>query len=293
MIGLYGVGKSSLVRRYVESIFTHDYMPTIGVQISRKTVEAGGHSVNFILWDLAGDDLDQQLQDAYLSHAQAYILVADVSRAVSFERALLLQKEIEKLLPNAPFVLALNKSDLAMREIGETHLARLDPSWTVIPTSARTGQGVEEIFTLLAHRVLEPEGVSRIDEPDDVRRDDRADPSAEPQEVIRHLMRQPRELVIETPQPIEVPAGNRTVAVCMSMVGERNPASEHSYCSISCTCLRRKDVRCRVVSRETSDRIDSLIEMPDNLSPGEELFCQFEVVGHGWMMSKPVRLAIV
>jgi small GTP-binding protein len=118
MVGLYGVGKTSLVRRYVDSIFTHDYLPTVGVQISKKTIEIDRYRVNFILWDLAGEDERHQLQDAYLRHAQAYILVADVSRMVSFERAIVLQERVESLLPKAPFVLALNKSDLSVREIG-------------------------------------------------------------------------------------------------------------------------------------------------------------------------------
>jgi len=154
MIGLHGVGKTSLVRRYAQSIFTHDYLPTLGVQISKKSVESNGRTVVFTLWDLAGDEERQHLQDAYLSHAAAYILVADVSRIVSLDHAKVLQRRIQLLLPQAPFALALNKADLTEREIGEAELAQLDPSWRVITTSAHTGQGVEELFTLLADRIL-------------------------------------------------------------------------------------------------------------------------------------------
>lgn len=106
-------------------------------------------------------------------------------------------------------------------------------------------------------------------------------------------MRQPEKLVVETPQPIEVPAGERSATVSVSMVGERNPSAELSECLISCTCLKRNDVGCRVVSRETNNRVDCLIEIPDNLPRGEEILCQFVVFGSGWFMQEPLRLAIV
>ncbi len=178
------------------SIFTHDYLPTIGAQISKKSVELDGRTVDFTLWDLAGGDERQQLQDAYLSHARAYIIVADVSRTVSLERAILLHESIKSHLPKAPFALALNKSDLTEREIRETHLAQLDPLWTIIPTSARTGQGVEEIFTLLADRGF---GASRrrhfggVGRPS---RDPSSDTSTQPEDRLHSLLRRPRELVL-------------------------------------------------------------------------------------------------
>jgi small GTP-binding protein len=155
MVGLYGVGKTSLVRRYVENRFEPGYTPTYGVKISRRIVESAKGQVKFILWDLEGHDERQQLQDSYLGHSKAYILVADVSRTISLERAIALQQQIERLRPTAPFVLALNKSDLPESQIGESDLAQLGPAWTIVRTSARTGDGVEKIFSILADRLIE------------------------------------------------------------------------------------------------------------------------------------------
>ena len=293
MIGLYGVGKTSLVRRYVESIFTHDYLPTIGAQISKKSVELDGRTVDFTLWDLAGQDERQQLQDAYLSHARAYIIVADVSRTVSLERAILLHESIKSHLPKAPFALALNKSDLTEREIGETHLAQLDPLWTIIPTSARTGQGVEEIFTLLADRVLAQvdAGISVVWA--DLPRDPSSDTSTQPEDRLHSLLRRPRELVLENAQPIEVQAGTRETTGSVSIIEEDSPLEKYADCVIRCSCPARKNVRCTVAGTETTGRIDFFIELPDNLSAGDELWCQFTVSGPGWLKSKPVRVVIV
>ena len=74
----------------------------IGVHVSTKIVESDKGRVEFILWDLQGKDEREQLQDAYLGHLHAYILVADVSRTVSLERAIALQHQIERLRPTPP-----------------------------------------------------------------------------------------------------------------------------------------------------------------------------------------------
>ena len=54
MLGGFSVGKTSLVRRFVQSIFSETYLTTVGVKIDKKSVELPGKTVDLILWDLAG-----------------------------------------------------------------------------------------------------------------------------------------------------------------------------------------------------------------------------------------------
>ena len=56
MLGAASVGKTSLVRRFVESIFSEKYQATIGVKIDRKLVELDGAQVSLLLWDFQGED---------------------------------------------------------------------------------------------------------------------------------------------------------------------------------------------------------------------------------------------
>ena len=56
MLGGFSVGKTSLVKRYVQSIFSETYLTTVGVKIDKKTVELSDRTVTLILWDLAGED---------------------------------------------------------------------------------------------------------------------------------------------------------------------------------------------------------------------------------------------
>jgi small GTP-binding protein len=157
MLGAFAVGKTSLVARFVRSIFSDKYHTTIGVKIDKKELTIGAQRVNLILWDLAGEDDFLQVHMSYLRGSSGYLLVADGTRAVTLDTARSLQKKAEAALGHAPFVLMLNKSDLtAGWEIGEQALADLrEKGWDIIRASARSGLGVEEAFLLLAKRILE------------------------------------------------------------------------------------------------------------------------------------------
>jgi small GTP-binding protein len=78
MIGAFSVGKTSLVKRYVQSVFSETYLTTVGVKIDKKTVDVSGRTVNLILWDVAGEDDIGSLRMSYLRGAAGYVLVARV-----------------------------------------------------------------------------------------------------------------------------------------------------------------------------------------------------------------------
>jgi len=155
MLGAFSVGKTSLVKRFIQSVFSEAYLTTVGVKIDKKTVELPHRTVTLILWDLAGEDDISSLRMSYLRGAAGYVLVADGTRAATLEVALSLRRRVEADFGPLPFVLLLNKNDL--REgwaIGDDEIERLRQSgWWVRSTSARTGEGVDEAFGTLAERV--------------------------------------------------------------------------------------------------------------------------------------------
>ncbi len=152
MIGASGVGKTSLVSKFVHSIFSDKYLTTVGVKIDKKTVQLDGNDVTLMIWDLAGDDDFQRLQTSYLRGTSGYLLVADGTRRVTFEQILEIQTRVAETIPNAPFILALNKADLAPQwEVNDSEINGLTSrGWKIIKTSAKEGAGVEEAFTYLA-----------------------------------------------------------------------------------------------------------------------------------------------
>jgi small GTP-binding protein len=155
MLGGFSVGKTSLVRRYVASIFSETYLTTVGVKIDKKTVNLSGRTVNLILWDLAGEDDIASLRMSYLRGAAGYVLVADGTRPSTLDVALSLRQRVETEYGSLPFVLLLNKNDLTDQwALGDDEIAGLrNDGWWVQSSSARTGEGVEDAFTDLAVRL--------------------------------------------------------------------------------------------------------------------------------------------
>jgi small GTP-binding protein len=153
MVGQFGVGKTSLVRRFVDSIFDERYLTTIGVKIDRKDVTVGSSSVTLMLWDLAGEDDLAALNVSHLRGASGYILVVDGCRASSLAKAVELQQRIADQLGPLPFVLVLNKADL--RDGWQVKPAAVsEHGWPTFETSAKAGTGVEEMFRALAEKLL-------------------------------------------------------------------------------------------------------------------------------------------
>ncbi len=155
MMGAPGVGKTSLVRRFVDSVFSDKYLSTIGVKIDRKSVDIGPDTLNLMLWDLQGEERYQWVRLQYLRGAAGYILVADGTRADTLEIAIGLQENAAGREEQLPFILCLNKADLwGQWAISQTQQDWLrEKGWAVFQTSARTGDGVEDAFQTLASRL--------------------------------------------------------------------------------------------------------------------------------------------
>jgi len=156
MLGSFSVGKTSLVRRFVESIFSEQYHTSIGVKVDKKVVRAEGRDVTLVLWDIHGEDAFQKVQISYLRGMSGYLLVADGTRRQTLEDALALSTRITETMGKIPVVLLLNKSDLtAQWEIEPDREARLAADgWKRFRTSAKTSESVEDAFSQLTLAML-------------------------------------------------------------------------------------------------------------------------------------------
>lgn len=155
VLGGFSVGKTSLIRRYVESIFSETYITTVGVKIDKKTLDLAGRLVSLILWDVAGEDDMASFRMTYLRGAAGYLLVADGTRPPTLDVALSLRERVEAACGPLPFALLVNKNDLTQEwAVSAADLEGLrQKGWWVRPSSARTGEGVEDAFKDLAVRV--------------------------------------------------------------------------------------------------------------------------------------------
>jgi len=157
MVGSYGVGKTSLVKRFVHSIFSEKYQITIGVKIDKKTVIMDDKEIKLLLWDIAGEEEAFSIPPSYLKGSDGYILVIDGTRMNTYEQAIDIQKRIQHGIGDTPFVVVLNKSDLVDDwELGKDVLDDMrQRNWLVIKGSAKLGTGVEETFNTIVRKMLD------------------------------------------------------------------------------------------------------------------------------------------
>ncbi len=152
LLGPFAVGKTSLSTRFVHRIFHEKYLSTIGVRVDKAHVHVGERELDLMVWDIEGDDEFAPLRTSYLRGASGYLLVADGTRPATLDAVERLHERVVAVLGAVPFVLAINKADLAAQwAVDRSVLDRLmRQGWHVIMTSARTGDGVADAFHDLA-----------------------------------------------------------------------------------------------------------------------------------------------
>lgn len=157
MLGSFAVGKTSLVRRFVDSIYSDAYQTTIGVKIDKKVVQLDGQEVTLVLWDLYGEDDFQKMRWSYFRGAAGYLLVADGTRPATLTKALEQEERVRNEVGPIPFVFLINKCDLAAEwELDPSLEAQLVARpWKVLRSSAKTGENVEKAFLQLTQEMLD------------------------------------------------------------------------------------------------------------------------------------------
>lgn len=155
LIGDFAVGKTSLVRRFVENRFDDKYLSSIGVKISRKTVLFDSYRLNLLIWDLAGSDTIPVIESGYMRGAAGAILVCDLTRPETLNTFQRLAEQFRTQNPKAILVGVGNKADLPDRHrFDQNELKSVGQQigcLATFVTSAKTGQQVEETFQTLAN----------------------------------------------------------------------------------------------------------------------------------------------
>ncbi|GAA5142455.1 Rab family GTPase [Thalassotalea piscium] len=155
LLGASSVGKTSLVKQYIEGIFNEKYLTTIGVKVDKKLVDLDDQSVQLMLWDIEGNDQYNVFQERYLRGAAGYIIVVDHTRRSSLLEGIDIHT-LARQVTSAPAILAINKSDLPKQwHWQETELEQYKDVFDhQFSTSAKTGEKVEEMFKAIAKLTL-------------------------------------------------------------------------------------------------------------------------------------------
>lgn len=160
LLGSFSVGKTSLISRYVNSLFSEKYLTTVGVKIDKKQLEVGGQKLTLMIWDLAGQDDFTTIRSAYLRGMAGYIVAIDGTRQHSFDVAISLHNMVRDIMGELPVAFAINKADLKEQwQLDNKHIQILAQNGhPVIETSAKLDQGINEIFNALAKQLVVQHG---------------------------------------------------------------------------------------------------------------------------------------
>lgn len=153
LMGNYGVGKTSLVKKFVHNMFSEQYITTIGVTMEKKVINTPKHMISMIIWDIAGEKNLMSVNQAYISGANGCILVCDLSRESSYKSLKSDLEIVRNKIGDIPLVVVGNKLDL-VRESDLKNISPFIEGELFTMTSAKTGEMVEETFEEIAKRLV-------------------------------------------------------------------------------------------------------------------------------------------
>lgn len=158
ILGAPGVGKTSLIQRFVNGLFDERYLVTIGAKIDARTVVTPGGEVQLMIWDLNGSEMFERVQTSYLRGMHGYLMVFDPTRPETLEFATRLRETVEARGGAVPSVMIASKADLQSGwQVSPAQLEALEARG-LTRTSSKTGDGVEAVFSTLARLMTERRG---------------------------------------------------------------------------------------------------------------------------------------
>jgi small GTP-binding protein len=158
LLGDFGVGKTSLVQRFVEGRFDDKYLSTVGVKISRKTLVRSYGEMNMLIWDLAGSNgFESSSSNSYMQGATGALIVCDLTRRDTLIACENYARQVRTMNPGIQLACVGNKVDLTKeREVFVPDLLATLSVFgerTFFLTSAKTGERVEDAFIYLAEKI--------------------------------------------------------------------------------------------------------------------------------------------
>ncbi|XP_034166648.2 ras-related protein Rab-38 [Pangasianodon hypophthalmus] len=168
VIGDLGVGKTSIIKRYVHQHFSANYRATIGVDFALKVLHLDQDTIRLQLWDIAGQERFGNMTRVYYRDALGAFVVFDVTRSCSFEAVRKWKEDLDDKVSvsggnRIAAVLLANKCDQERDDAFTKNYARMEQfcqehgfiSW--FETSAKEDINIDEAVTCLVRHIMASE----------------------------------------------------------------------------------------------------------------------------------------
>ena len=164
-IGESGVGKTCILRRFVENKFLKNHLATIGIDFKTKTLNINDKEIKLKIWDTAGQERFRNITTQYYKGADGIVLVYDVTDDASYDK---IRDWMDQIIHNTQkdeigLVLLGNKCDMEPRNVTEAQGNKLAEELKIsyFETSALNGQGINEAFEQLTRKKKKKKGVGK------------------------------------------------------------------------------------------------------------------------------------
>jgi Ras-related protein Rab-8A len=163
-IGESGVGKTCVLRRFVENKFMKNHLATIGIDFKTKTVQYGGSSIKLKIWDTAGQERFRNITNQYYKGADGIALIFDVTDRKSFDKIKewMMQIRCNTQADEIGLVLMGNKCDFESREVTPEDGEKLGQELGIkyYETSALDGKNINEAFNYLTGEIMKKKNLN-------------------------------------------------------------------------------------------------------------------------------------
>ncbi|KAI9025249.1 putative GTP-binding protein ypt1 [Phycomyces nitens] len=162
LIGDSGVGKSCLLLRFADDMYTDSYISTIGVDFKIRTIELEGKAIKLQIWDTAGQERFRTITSSYYRGAHGIIIVYDVTDQGSFDNVKQWLREIDRYAAEGVNKLLVgNKNDMTDKKVVSSATAESLAESLGLPlleTSAKNALNVEQSFLTMAKQIKDRMG---------------------------------------------------------------------------------------------------------------------------------------
>ena len=153
-----GVGKTTLLQRFVEGIFNEETKLTVGIGFFAKELDLGPNHFTLQLWDFGGQERFRFMQDSYILGAKGALLMFDLTRMTSLENLATWVDLLRKYDPNIPLLLIGTKLDLTDEIcVKDSYSAEMKDEFKCldfIKVSSKTGENVRETFEKITYAIM-------------------------------------------------------------------------------------------------------------------------------------------